>query len=85
MFNQKNIYYTTLCLLIFSDAANVVTPQQLPQSEDHLHPVRQELVDEIKAKTKTWKPREIKDNHFRGKTAKEIRDGTIGNLDQGMP
>jgi C1A family cysteine protease len=29
------------------------------------HPIRQELVDSIKAKTKSWKPREIKENHFR--------------------
>lgn len=29
------------------------------------HPIRQELVDSIKAKTKSWKPREVGQNHFR--------------------
>ena len=48
------------------------------------HPVRQELVDEVKRKTKKWVPREVKDNHFRHRTAREIRDGTLGNLEQGF-
>lgn len=30
-------------------------------------------------------PRELKDNHFRDKTAREIRDGTLGSLDEGIP
>jgi hypothetical protein len=42
-------------------------------------------VDEIKAKTKKWIPREVHENHFKDMTAQQIRDGTIGNLDQGMP
>lgn len=49
------------------------------------HPVRQELVDEVKRKTKKWVPREVKHNHFRNKTAREIRDGTLGSLDEAIP
>lgn len=50
-----------------------------------LHPVRQEIVDEVKRKTQKWKAREIKDNHFRDKTAREVREGTLGSLDQAVP
>ena len=28
------------------------------------HPVRQEIVDEIKAKATTWTPREVHENHL---------------------
>lgn len=49
------------------------------------HPVRQEIVDEVKRKTKKWTPREINDNHFKNKTAREIRDGTLGSLDEAIP
>ena len=34
-------------------------------AEDMKHPVRQEIVDEIKLKATSWKPREVEDNHLR--------------------
>jgi hypothetical protein len=49
------------------------------------HPVRQEIIDQVKERTKKWTPREIKDNHFKDKTAREIRDGTLGGLDTAIP
>jgi hypothetical protein len=33
--------------------------------DDIKHPIRQEMVDSIKAKTSAWKPREVEQNHFR--------------------
>ena len=35
------------------------------QAEGRLHPIRQSLVDEIKAKTTKWRPTEVAENHFR--------------------
>lgn len=44
------------------------------------HPVREELVQEIKAKTSKWTPMEVKENHFRNVPAGEIQN-TLGSLD----
>ena len=46
------------------------------------HPVRQEMVDAIKAKTSSWKPMEVNDNHLRHVPADRIRL-RFGNLGSG--
>ena len=43
------------------------------------HPVRQEIVDEIKAGTNAWWPREIHENHLRHVPVEKI-PGKTGNL-----
>ena len=60
-----------LFLLLSSGWLGELNCQQQYHPADHaLHPVRQELIDEIKAKTTKWKPREVKDNHFGNMSAK---------------
>ena len=44
------------------------------------HPVREELVQEIKAKTSKWTPMEVEENHFRHVPVGEIQN-TLGSLD----
>ena len=46
------------------------------------HPVRQEIVDDIKAMTTKWKPREVSQNHFSQFPLKKMRN-TLGSLEQG--
>lgn len=84
MFNTKT--FSTLCLLMLADChAEQVFESGSASVDLDAHPVRQEIIDEVKRKTKKWVPRELKDNHFRDKTAREIRDGTLGSLDEGIP
>ena len=47
------------------------------------HPVRQEIVDEILAKTTSWKPRQVSENHFSQVPTKKIHH-TLGSLDAGV-
>ena len=44
------------------------------------HPVRQAIVDEIRAKATTWEARDIADNHFAQLSKEEIL-GTLGSLE----
>jgi hypothetical protein len=44
------------------------------------HPVRQDIVDEIKAKTTKWKPREVTQNHFSNVPLKQMLN-TLGSLE----
>jgi len=48
------------------------------------HPVRQEIVDQIKAKTVKWVPQEVEHNHFSKMPKDEIMH-TLGSLDSGTP
>ena len=45
------------------------------------HPVRQEVVDAIKAKTTKWKPREVHENHFRHISVEQMQH-TLGSLEE---
>ena len=38
------------------------------QAREIQHPVRPEIVEEIKRKTSKWQPIEVEDNHFAGYT-----------------
>ena len=44
------------------------------------HPVRQEIIDEVKSKTDKWQPMSPDQNHFLNFTTEEIYSST-GNLD----
>lgn len=44
------------------------------------HPLRQELIDEIKSKTNKWVPNEIADNKFNGASIDEIYN-SMGSKD----
>ena len=56
----------------------VVTLVFTTQAEELFHPVRQELIDEIKSKTNKWQPIEVYDNHFRHVKAEHLYSG-LGN------
>ena len=45
------------------------------------HPVREDLVEEIKLKATSWKPKEVSDNHLRHVPADKVhlRFGHLGN------
>ena len=45
------------------------------------HPVRQEIVDDIKLKTTSWKPREVHENHLRHVPQDQLGSlmGSLGN------
>ena len=45
------------------------------------HPVRQEIVDDIKARTTKWKPREVLQNHFIHTPVAQMHH-TLGSLEQ---
>ena len=46
---------------------------------DLQHPVREEIVLQIKENASSWKPKEVKDNHLSKVSSEEIR-GRFGNL-----
>ena len=46
---------------------------------DVKHPVRLEMVEEIKAKTQSWTPREVHENHFAKVPADQIKN-RFGNM-----
>jgi len=43
------------------------------------HPVRQEIVNEIKLKTNSWTPKEVDDNHLRHRSAESLK-ASMGHL-----
>ena len=49
------------------------------QSSGMRHPVRQEIVDEIKTRTKSWVPVEVKDNKFRDVPVEQLL-GKLGYM-----
>jgi len=84
MINHKTISSLCIATVMLSDWG-VQGQQQMvaPEGADlNALPVRQALVDEIKTKTTKWQPREVDENHFKGKTVDEI-SGTTGGLDAG--
>ena len=52
-----------------------------------LHPVRDEIVNEIKLKATSWKPKEIESNHLRHRTPESIKHsmGVLGTSPSFMP
>lgn len=49
--------------------------------EDHRpHPVRQDIVDQIKSKTNNWTPTEVNENRFKDATVKQVFS-SMGGLD----
>ena len=46
---------------------------------DTKHPVREELVNSIKLKQSSWKPKEVNDNHFRHRSPESIKR-SMGHL-----
>jgi len=84
MINHKTISSLCIATVMLSDWG-VQGQQQMGALEGadlNALPVRQTLVDEIKTKTTKWQPREVDENHFKGKTVEEI-SGTTGGLDAG--
>ena len=47
--------------------------------EDQKHPIRDEIVEGIKAKKTSWKPKEVEDNHLRHRTIDGIKN-SMGHL-----
>ena len=43
------------------------------------HPIRHEIVDEIKLKATSWKPREVEENHLRHRSVESIKN-SMGHL-----
>ena len=48
-------------------------------ASDMKHPVREDIVEEIKLKATSWKPREVNENHLRHVPADKIH-GRFGHL-----
>lgn len=48
-----------------------------------LHPVRQEIVDDIKLKTDSWQPNEVSKNHLRDVHPDKLKD-KMGSLGSGV-
>lgn len=48
---------------------------------DQKHPVRQEIVDDIKLKATSWQPREVHENHLRHVPVQNLHGimGSLGN------
>ena len=59
--------FFTLCLL------------SIVAASDKKHPVREEIVEEIKLKATSWKPKEVHENHLRHVPADKIH-GRFGQL-----
>ena len=43
------------------------------------HPIREEVVEQVKMRTTSWKPKEVNDNHLRHKSVESIKNG-MGNF-----
>ena len=43
------------------------------------HPIREEIVDAIKLKATSWKPKEVSENHLRHRTVDSIKN-SMGHL-----
>ena len=60
--------------------AVLMTSFQVASAEEAAkHPIRQEIVDEIKLKATTWKPKEVSENHMRHRSVESIK-GSMGHL-----
>ena len=58
----------------------VLTSWQIANAEDAAkHPIRQEIVDEIKLKATSWTPKEVSENHMRHRSVESIK-GSMGHL-----
>ena len=62
----------------FSASLLIVTLAQAKGSVEK-HPIREEIVDEIKAKTTSWKPKEVSENHMRHRSVDSIKH-SMGHL-----
>lgn len=49
------------------------------KAADHKHPIRQEIVDDIKLKATSWTPKEVGDNHMRHYSQESIKS-SMGHL-----
>lgn len=60
--------------------AVLMTSFQVASAEEAAkHPIRQEIVDEIKLKATTWTPKEVSENHMRHRSVESIK-GSMGHL-----
>lgn len=69
-----------VCLVIA--ATTFLATVDAIQSESFLekkHPVREEIVDAIKLKATSWKPKEVNENHLRHRTVDSIKN-SMGHL-----
>jgi len=48
-------------------------------AEASKHPIRDEIVNEIKLKTNSWKPKEVSSNHLRHRSVESIKT-SMGHL-----
>ena len=67
---------------ILAAAVFAITSIMVVQSQSSgtmRHPVRQEIVDEIKSRTKSWVPVEIQDNKFRDVPVEQLL-GKLGYM-----
>ena len=65
-------------MLKMENCLALIAVAQLAYANDK-HPIRQEIVDEIKLKATSWKPMEVEKNHMRHHSAAEIK-GSMGHL-----
>lgn len=49
------------------------------KSAEMKHPIRHEIVDEIKLKATSWKPKEVEDNHLRHRSPESLK-ASMGHL-----
>ena len=60
--------------------AVLMTSFQVASAEEAAkHPIRQEIVDEIKLKATTWTPKEVSENHMRHRSVESIKS-SMGHL-----
>ena len=66
-------------MLKMNTALALIVAQASVAATEQKHPVRQEIVDSIKLKATTWKPKEVEENHFRHRSVESIK-GSMGHL-----
>ena len=60
--------------VILAIAASVVQiADASPKAGEAKHPIRQEIVDEIKLKATSWKPQEVSENHLRHRSVESLK------------
>ena len=62
-------------------ATTILTTVALAEEK---HPVREEIVNDIKLKTTSWKPKEVENNHLRHRSVESIRQ-SMGHLGTSRP
>ena len=57
---------------MFKQSFAAVCTLSVVMAKEVQHPVREEIVDEIKLKATSWKPKEVHENHLRHVPADKI-------------